>query len=82
MTMKQPKSFFNYSFFWFLNGSLKTALALASRDGDINNKEKRKMRQSLMRMMLNAQFANPHLRFLVLLDYRRERTQNVIIVES
>ena len=46
-----PKSFFNYSFFWFLNGSLKTALAIASRDGDINNKEKRKIRHQIFAIL-------------------------------
>ena len=37
------RSFFNYSFFWFLKGSAKTAIETALRDGDINKKEKQKI---------------------------------------
>lgn len=37
------RSFFNYSFFWFLKGSAKKAIETALRDGDINKKEKQKI---------------------------------------
>jgi len=42
--MISAKSFFKYSFFWFLNGSLKTAMDRATDDGDLSNTGKIKMR--------------------------------------